>query len=268
MKKKFEEYAERFSREVHEKNFRFDFFARFVVIWTLITRIPLPKNWWPDETPSGNSVLSLVPLAGGILGLLTGTVITVMYLLGIGQAASVWVGVAFYSLTGWSLHLDGWGDLWDGIGSGRRGEELRSVMKDSRLGAYGAIGLIIAFGLWTSLLISIDPLHTAGVCMTAAATGRFAICCAAFYGRYPWQTGMAKGWVDPFGGYDLFISSLCVLIFMPVAPIGWVFSVLFASLAGSGAAFWMNERLGGVSGDVLGSVAVTAELLSLMVFAL
>ena len=268
MKWKVEEYAKRLERDIREENFRFDFFARFVVIWTLITRIPLPRHWWPDKSPSGNSALALSPLAGGLLGVLTGLAIAAVRVMGAGQSASVWIGVLFYSLAGWSLHLDGWGDMWDGLGSGRRGDDLRSVMKDSRLGAYGAIGLILAFGLWTSLLGSISPEQTAAACATSAAVGRYAMCWSALFGRYPWEVGMAKGWVDSFEGYDIFVASICVFLFLPLAPLRWFFSVLLSIVVGYAAALWMNGRLGGVSGDVLGSVAVAGELLSLAVFAL
>ncbi len=252
----------------HNPKIKFDFFARFVVIWTLITRIPMPKSCWPRTVPAGNRALSIVPLAGGVLGFLVGAVITAVNMLGIGQAASIWIGSAFYVLAGWALHLDGWGDLWDGIGSGREGDELRFVMKDSRLGAYGAVGLMLALGLWTSLQISAAPVQKTVICMVAAASGRFAMCVAAFFGYYPWESGMGKGWVDTFSGNDLAISMFCTLIFMPFAPAEWFFSILLASLTGYLFARWMNKKLGGVNGDVLGAAAVAAELLSLVVFSL
>lgn len=245
-----------------------NFFARFVVVWTLVTRIPLPKSCWPDNIPDGDKCLSLIPLAGGIAGLLTGIVAALLNLAGIGHAASAWCAAAFYAAVGWGLHLDGWGDLWDGVGSGRRGEELRSVMKDSRLGAYGAIGLIIAFGLWTSLLSSCRPGSEPVVLMTAAASGRFSICVAAFFGDYPWESGMGKGWVDTFTSGDLFTAALCSLVFAPFAPSAWLFSMAAAALTGYSAARVMNARLGGVNGDVLGAVAVAAEILSIMVIVL
>lgn len=209
-----------------------------------------------------------MPLAGGILGLLVGLFISLLHIIGLGALASSWLGVAFYAVSGWVLHLDGWGDLWDGIGSGRCGEELRTVMKDSRLGSFGAVGLIIAFGLWTALVSSIEPARTLLAVATAGAVGRFASCVAAFFGVYPWESGMAKGWVDGFTGYDLFTAGVSLIIFAPFSPICWIFSVLFSSLVGFLAARRMNILLGGTNGDVLGACAVAGELVSLAVFAL
>lgn len=266
--KELQSYLSRFTEEIKSKKYRFDLRDRFVVVWTLFSRIPLPKKWWPAKMPPGNRTLSIAPTAGGILGLLTGLVIALAGILGIGKLGSVWIGVFFYAAAGWSLHLDGWGDLWDGIGSGREGRELRDVMKDSRIGAYGVTGLILAFGLWTSLLGSVDNSEMVAACSVAAASGRFASCSAAYKGIYPWESGMGKGWVDTYTGYDLFTAGISLIIFMPFAPVRWMVSAAAALLIGFGMAGWMNSKLGGVNGDVLGATAVAAEIFSLAVFAI
>ena len=260
--------AEKLGGEVRSEGFGASLAARFVVIWTLITRIPLPQKFWPTVVPPGDRCLAIMPLAGGVLGLLTGLVVTLLHFIGLGANASAWLGAAFYALSGWVLHLDGWGDLWDGVGSGRHGEELRAVMKDSRLGSFGAVGLIIAFGLWTSLVSSLEEDDALTAIVVAGASGRFASCAAAFFGVYPWESGMAKGWVDGFTEYDLFTACACLLLFAPLAPVSWLFSVLLSSLVGFLAAKRMNTLLGGVNGDVLGACAVAGEICSLAVFAL
>ncbi|NLV82578.1 MAG: adenosylcobinamide-GDP ribazoletransferase [Synergistaceae bacterium] len=268
MRKIFEEYMRRLENEFRDSRFSFNFFARFVVIWTLLTRIPLPKRFWPDEMITGKDALALSPLVGGILGMLTGVLIAVVTILGMGNLSAAWIGVAFYAFIGWAIHLDGWSDLWDGLGSGKSGEELRSVMKDSCVGSYGVTGLILALGLWTSLLSSVPTTQKIVALMIAGSTGRFAICIAALTGKYPWEQGLAKGWVDGFEGYDIFIAGICTLFFMPFAPISWAFSMVFASLAAYFMSSRMNEKLGGVNGDVLGAAAVAGELISLAIFAL
>ncbi len=126
----FQDHLSRFTEEIKSDKFGFDLRDRFVVAWTLFFPGYLcPKKWWPVEMPSGNRTLSLAPLAGGLLGLLTGLVIGISDLLGIGAPGSLWIGVFFYAAVGWSLHLDGWGTV-DGVGSGKEGEEMRSVMKE------------------------------------------------------------------------------------------------------------------------------------------
>ena len=266
-REKLREYSRKLDEELHDKGFKRDLAARFVVIWTLLSRIPLPKEWWPEPVPEGNRALALAPLAGGLLGLLTGLVVSAVSVLGLNALAGAWVGAAFYFLIGWALHLDGWGDLWDGIGSGRTGDGLREVMKDSRLGSFGGASLIIAFGLWTSLLATVSPDMRLAACVTSAAAARFAENVAAFFGKYPWEYGMGKGWVDTFTSYDLFISALCLVIFLPVSIFHFSVCVAVSAVIGFVIALHMNKRLGGVNGDVMGAAAVAAELASLMVWA-
>ncbi|MDO5114913.1 MAG: adenosylcobinamide-GDP ribazoletransferase [Synergistaceae bacterium] len=261
-------YSERLDAEIRDKSFKSDLAARFIVIWTLLTRIPLPKAWWPEPAPAGNRALALAPLAGGLMGLLTGLVVSAAAAFDLNAVACAWIGAAFYFVIGWALHLDGWSDLWDGIGSGRSGEELRAVMKDSRLGSYGGASLIIAFGLWTALLASTAPEYRLSACVTAGAASRFAEDVAAYFGEYPWESGMGKGWVDGFTAYDLFISSLTLVVFLPVSIFHFSLCVALSALTAFFIARMMNAKLGGVNGDVMGAAAVAAELISLAVWAI
>lgn len=253
--------------DVSAKHFAADFFARFVIAWTLISRIPLPGKWWPKQEVSGNRAAAALPLAGALLGFLNAAFFLTLLGLGIGRLSAAWLCAAFYAACGWTLHLDGWGDLWDGIGSGKSGEDMRLVMKDSRLGASGAVGLILAMGTWTSL-VSIIPAETIGAaCVLSAAIGRLSACAAAFFGVCPWEEGMSKGVVDTFDEYDFFFAASCAFPLLLLAPKSWLFSVIIAVSTGYGIARKMNSRLGGVNGDVLGAAAVAAEILILAVFA-
>lgn len=261
----------KFAKEVSaglKDGFPGDLAACFVVIWTLLSRIPLPKSWWPEKVPKGDRALALAPLAGGLLGMTGGTAAVIVRSAGGSSLVSAWAAAAVYFLAGWSLHLDGWGDLWDGIGSGRRGDALREIMKDSRLGSFGGASLVLAFGLWTSLLASVNPHLRFSACVISAASARFAEDCAAFYGRYSWDGGMAKGWVDAFSSCDLFVSALCLLPFALLSPLRAALCAALSALVGFSFALFMNRRLGGVNGDVLGASAVAAEIISLAVWAL
>lgn len=266
-RERFKKHLSELNREVSAKTFAADFFARFVVAWTLISRIALPKKWWPAQKIPGNRAVSMIPLAGALLGLLNAMFILLLLLAsGMPRLPAAWLGAAFYTACGWTLHLDGWSDLWDGIGSGKSGEEMRLVMKDSRLGATGAAGLILALGTWTSLMSAVPAEKIGAACVISAAAGRLASCSAAFFGLCPWNEGMSKGVVDVFGEKDLFSAAVCVFPLLVLSPINWLFSVIIAVLTGYGAARGMNSRLGGVNGDVLGAAAVTAEILILAVF--
>lgn len=263
---KIEKYARRFGRETGQPGFFRELALRFVVFWTLLSRIPLPKAWWPksEELPSGAEALTMAPLAGGVLGLLA---VLPAWLLAqvLPPSACAWIACGFYTIAGWSLHLDGWGDLWDGIGSGKRGDAMREVMKDSRSGSFGVAGIVLAIAIRAALLSAIDVSLWIPACVAAGGVGRFALNVSAYIGKYPWPSGMAKDFVEGFRGYQLFRAGLAVCVLLPFTPfVGWVLGVLCVSVTGAGLALWANRELGGTSGDVLGASEVLGEILVLM----
>ena len=216
---KFREYMDRLTEEIRNEGSRHDFIGRFVVAWTLLSRIPLPRRLWPSEMPAGNRILPPRPSREDF-GLLVAIEVSVVGSL-IGSARTIWTGVFFYSVMGWSLHLDGWGTLGR-VGSGRQEEELRSAMKDSRL---GATGLSASYShsdsghLWREL----SARQASGCADRSAACGRFA-CRTAAIG----QVSMGERHGQGYGGHLQWIrplvSFLAFFVFMPIAPVRWSFS--------------------------------------------
>ncbi len=260
---KIEEYAGRFKDEAKRPGFFGGLCSRFVVLWTLTARIPLPKKWWPEIAPPAADALAMMPLAGGILGFLS-TLPAWLLAFAVPPAACAWIACGIYTIAGWSLHLDGWGDLWDGVGSGRRGEEMRAVMKDSRSGSFGVAGIVLAIGVRAALLSVIDMEQWLAVCVVAGGVGRFASAAAACVGVYPWEAGLGKDFVTGFKGYQLFCAFLASCLLFPFAPLGWLIGVPLTCLAGVALALWANRALDGTNGDILGAAAVLGEILVLI----
>lgn len=266
MKKNIEECMTKLENDLKDDGFRSSIFSRFIVVWTLMTRFPVPQKWWPKDFIPGHLALVLAPAVGAVLGLLTGVVFAFLTFCGLPQLPAAWISIFFYAISGWTIHLDGWGDLWDGMGSGKSGEELREIMKDSRLGSFGAVGLILAFGCWTSLVSQLPADRVVAALIVSGAMSRFAICTVAYYGTYPWEKGLAKGWVEEFTDYDWFSSFIVALLVMPFAPLRWLMALLFIYGAARLTAKRMTVRLGGVNGDVLGATEVLCEIITLAVF--
>lgn len=237
-------------------------YAEFVFLLGFLSRIPIPSRFWPRQPVSPASALTFAPLVGALLGGLAGGGGT-LCALGMPPRAAAWGALALYALLGWSLHLDGWTDLADGWGSGKRGEALRKVMKDSRIGGYGAIFLVVALGLWTSLAEALPPGSWPLLLALGACAGRFALLGAAFFGTYPWETGLARDYVIPFGKVELFRGLLCAALLLPLGPRQWLVSMTAAFLAGWGLCRFARHLLGGTNGDVLGAAAVAGELAAL-----
>ena len=237
------------------------FLHRLALQWALLTRIPLPASWVPSGLDDGPS-LSWAPLVGGILGLGVGASGWLLACT-LPPLAAAWGTCGLYVLAGWGLHLDGWSDLADGYGSGRRGEALRQVMKDSRIGGFGALALVWGVGMWSLLLGAIPPHRWPFALAFAGAAGRLALCAAAWKGVYPWESGMGRSFVRGYGTAHLGVALVLAAPFLVPCPPGALVAVPGGILLGALLAWVFNRRLGGVNGDVLGGTEVLGELLAL-----
>jgi adenosylcobinamide-GDP ribazoletransferase len=207
--------------------------------------------------------MTMMPLVGAVLAF-AATLPAWLISFVIPPAVAAWVACGLYIAFGWSLHLDGWGDLWDGVGSGRRKEAMLAVMKDSRTGSFSVIGIVLAISARAALFSSMPPSQWLSSAVLAGGVGRFASVVAAYAGEYPWEKGMGREIVNHFDGYRLFCALLTALLLLPLAPLGWIIGIVLSALAGFAISAWTNENLGGTNGDVLGAAAVMGEILVLI----
>ncbi|MDR1515091.1 MAG: adenosylcobinamide-GDP ribazoletransferase [Synergistaceae bacterium] len=264
--RKISEYFVRLEAEAKEPAFQEGVWRSFVSVWLLVTRIPLPASLVASRRLPAARDIAALPAAGAAFGFIAA--LPAWFLtFAAPAAASAWIACGLYVLLGWSLHLDGWGDLWDGFGSGRRGDAMLAVMKDSRVGSFGVAGIVLAIAIRAALLADIDPMLWLFAAATAGGIARFALAVTAFWGKYPWPGGMGLDIVRNFDGYDLFLAFIVTCLLFPIAPLVWIIGIPLVSLASFGLALWANKNLGGTNGDVLGASAVLGELLVLIVFA-
>jgi adenosylcobinamide-GDP ribazoletransferase len=115
-----------------------------------LTRLPTPRLREFDPSWLSQSA-RYFPLIGVLIGALN---LLVWWLASRRQPASVAIGLMMgisMLLTG-AFHEDGFADTCDGLGGGGSRERVLAIMKDSRIGAFGAIGLVLMLGLkWTTL---------------------------------------------------------------------------------------------------------------------
>ncbi len=129
----------------------------FLTAVQLLTRVPVPGGM--NHSGADRSLLRLAvvffPLVGGLIGLLTGTVIW--------AAAHVWpmplavlLGLVIEAVLTGAFHEDAVADCCDGFGGGRSREDVLRIMKDSRIGSFGMLGLTLAVLLRVGGLASVD----------------------------------------------------------------------------------------------------------------
>jgi adenosylcobinamide-GDP ribazoletransferase len=232
---------------------------------TFLTKLP-----WPWRGPADGAALARslfwFPWVGTLLGLsFWGAWMGLQKILPTPAAAALLLALTVWVTGG--LHLDGLADTADGLGGGHTPEETLRIMKDSRVGAFGVISLILALLLKFSLFLSLAT-KTGGVqvLLLYPVISRWSMVLLAYLSPYARPEGglgqaMTLG-VSPrvLIGASLSAGALALLILG--AP-GLVLFGVAAALVWLGSLYF-QRRLGGITGDVLGA---TNEVLEVLVLA-
>jgi adenosylcobinamide-GDP ribazoletransferase len=169
-------------------------------------------------------------------------------------------------LTG-GLHLDGLADLCDGLAAGGNRERILSVMKDSRIGAFGVMGLVIALLLKYSLFLEVIRQGGLRSFLIMGVLSRWAMVLAAFSGRYARDEGTAR----PFIGHirwPWFIGSTAITVgfaWMSFKGLG-LLALLSVVLFSWFFLYYLQLKIGGLTGDALGALNEAIEVLVLLLF--
>lgn len=213
--------------------------------------------------------LGFFPLAGAVMGGMTGLV-----LLAAAQVFPLYLAVvmalAFDAWLTRGLHEDAVADLCDGLGGGQTPEDVLRIMKDSRIGAFGALGLGFAVALRAAGLMALeDPVRAALVLLVAGAVARLMM--LAVLWRVPALPGMGARVAAAMDGRRFAQGLVCVL---PVFLLGaWVGPVALGLAALASLAFlgWYHalllRRMGGSTGDAMGAAGYAGLVITALAFA-
>lgn len=213
----------------------------------------------PDLGETARSAWAF-PLVGALLG-----VILVLARWAVGShfppllSAVLLVGL-WVLLTG-GLHLDGWTDCWDAVAAATTPERRYEILKDSRMGTFGGLALIILLGVKISALAGSDlPLS---ILFLAPVIGRGTMVAAA-YGIHAPSQGMANLFVQSLDRST--VSRTVLIAFVPalIAGLTGVFAVAVAYMGTLAFRRFAESRLNMVNGDVLGAMCELSEALVLV----
>lgn len=125
----------------------------FLTAVMFYTRIPCPK--WVDHDPAYVTLATrYFPLIGWIVGSLYAIAVILLSWI-FPLALSVVLALCLSMLLTGAFHEDGFADFCDGFGGGWTKEKILSIMKDSRVGTYGAAGLVLMLGVKVTATIAI-----------------------------------------------------------------------------------------------------------------
>jgi adenosylcobinamide-GDP ribazoletransferase len=233
-----------------------------------LTRLPIRlKGALPDDAVA-RAAWSF-PIVGALVGFVGAGAAIAADTLALPPAASVLLALAATVLMTGALHEDGLADTADGLGGGRTREQKLEIMKDSRIGSYGVLALIIGVGLrWAALtaLIQDTRLHLVGG-LVAAHAGSRALLPLLMRALPPARpSGLAAS-----VGVPSSLSSIAALV-LGTAATFWglgdrhgLVGIVAAAIGMVAVGALARRQLGGYTGDVLGAAQQVGEIILLLV---
>ncbi|QRN86683.1 adenosylcobinamide-GDP ribazoletransferase [Clostridia bacterium] len=236
---------------------------RFIAMLTFYTRMPIPKNMVLDTIDFEKS-LGYVPIVGLLIGL-------VMYGMGYlftrfsTSISSVLLVIVYLFVTG-GLHIDGLADTLDAFGSNRPREKMLEIMKDSHVGSFGVLGIVMWFASLAVLLgevplfaLLLFPLVGRNAALLVASTNNYArksglgsiFVEAAKMSHFMWGTVLYMLVLFLLYGFEL----TALLLFTAYLLSMIVIFILLSS---------MGKKLGGVTGDLIGFAIESSQLVFLL----
>jgi adenosylcobinamide-GDP ribazoletransferase len=233
----------------------------------LLTRLPLGRLLpAPDEVEFAACVWSY-PVVGGVVGALGGAVFWVAARLGLSPSlAAAWTLAAMLLLTG-GLHEDGLADCADGFGGGRTIARKLEIMRDSRIGSFGALALMLSLAIRGLAIAAIaQPARVTLALIAACALGRAAILVPLLRLRPARTDGLAAALRAIPASAALGTIAVALIVAMLTLPARQAALALALTLATAVAmAQLARTQIGGHTGDVLGATEIVVECVLLSV---
>jgi adenosylcobinamide-GDP ribazoletransferase len=241
------------------------------------SRIPMPGRFFAEHDGSLSRAVRAFPIAGLLIALPPAALFATLLAGRADPVLAAFLTLTLQVLLTGALHEDGLSDTADGVGGGRDRESALRIMKDSRIGSYGAVALILSFVLRGAALAAIAPLlnpTAAGL----AVLGVAAINRAAMV--WHWSLlpparadGVAASAGEPEENATILAlatgGALGLILLLPSMSI---LATLFAIALSAGIAFgftrYISTRIGGHTGDTIGATQQLTEIMSLSALAL
>jgi adenosylcobinamide-GDP ribazoletransferase len=228
----------------------------------LLTRLPVPGA---DGDRTAASAWAW-PFVGLIVGGLSGALAMAALLLGLPPpiAAGLALGAGIV-ITG-ALHEDGLADCADGFWGGHYAARRLEIMKDSRIGAYGVIAMILVIGLkWLALSALLDAGALWIAVLLPAVLGRGAMAAAMATLPFAREDGFARHVGRPSSSTAGIAIVASALLSVAMAGSAGATAVVAVAVVSVALARLARDKIGGQTGDVLGATHQLAELASLLV---
>lgn len=229
----------------------------FQLALSFYTRLPTPQNLDFQQLPLATVYL---PLVGWLVGGVCAAVFFLAAWLWSTMTAAILALIAGIFMTG-AFHEDGFADVCDGFGGGWGKQQILEIMKDSRVGAYGAIGIALLLFLKISVLAAMPGVFVPLLLWAGHSASRLSP--LLLMQRYDYaRIDGGKGAVAVFkpNAKDLLFASVCAVLPVLLLPAGCWLAVIPMLLANRLLGRFFYRQIGGYTGDCLGASQQVAEV--------
>lgn len=237
---------------------------------SVLTRLPVAADWFEGRplSPLGRSVWAF-SVVGLIVGSVGGIGLMAASELGLHPLTCALIAVGLTAVVTGALHEDGLADVADGFGGGADAKTKLKIMRDSRIGSFGVLALILVVGLRITALATLPgpgmaaAAVLAGAVLSRAAMG--AVMTALKPARKDGLGAMAGKAPAAQAGAGLGVALIVCLLATPVraALLGFVAALVGVALL----TVLARRQIGGFTGDVLGAAQGVSDVLFLLVCA-
>ncbi|WLD95552.1 adenosylcobinamide-GDP ribazoletransferase [Agrobacterium leguminum] len=255
-----------------------DFITDVMHSLAFLSRLPVPSRFFDDaDGVSMRRTARAFPAAGLLIALPAAFLVVVFAAFDASPQLTGWLVIGMTALITGALHEDGLADMADGFGSGKEKARMLEIMKDSRIGSYGAIAMVLSLALRATALASLIETMPA---KTAAAALIAALVLSRALMVWHWQSlpaaktsGIAAGAGQPGTSernialvIGLLLFTLFTLHALPLLSIALVLAAAFLAAVLFGRL--CDRKIGGHTGDTIGACQQITEIVILIALAL
>ena len=233
---------------------------KFLLVLSFFTRIPVGNRDFSQLKLA--DCVPYFPVVGTIIGLTEGIFFIFLIKTGFPAIISAWLTIGFHLLLTGGLHEDGLADTADGLAAGRDREQKLAIMKDSRIGSYGVLALIIIISLRANIIAGFSGNFSTLLIFTAAAsTSRAFLAVLMHRLEYARNSGLAVRAGKPVLKDSLIAAALG---FLTLLLTGKILAAL-VSIAALAIIYIIIKHItlknfGGITGDTLGASQQISEV--------
>lgn len=230
----------------------------FFTALCFFTRLPFIR-WSGSSEDELNHSVRYFPLVGIFVGLFAAASFWLSGLV-LPQNLAVLLSMTCTLLLTGAFHEDGLADSVDGLGGGWSKEQILNIMKDSRIGSYGTVALVMILLGKFQAIMAINPPLIPATLIAAHAVSRLAAVWVIAQQEYVRETGKAKPLAQQITRNELLIANFFGLAPLALLPIIYSATLILVIIVWLGFSRKLAQQLGGYTGDCLGAMQQLSEI--------